>query len=206
MQRLMTGYALRFNRVHKRVGHLFQNRYKSIVVEEDPHFLELVRFIHLNPLRAGIVKNLKDLKKYRYSGHSAIIGCQACAFQAVDDVLSRFSETPFVALRAYEDFVAAGVDQGAREDLRGGGLIRSAGGIGALLARGFGAQGAGDERILGCGDFVESIWHTTEMQMILPVKNVDEVLSQVCEETGIAKEVILGPSTARLVSKARVEF
>ena len=206
MQRLMTGYALHFNRVHKRVGHLFQNRYKSIVVEEDPYFLELVRYIHLNPFRAGIVKTLRDLKKYRYSGHSAILGCQTCAFQASDDVLSRFSENPSVALKAYEDFVAAGVDQGAREDLRGGGLIRSAGGIGALLARGFGAHEAGDERILGSGDFVESIWQTTEMQMTLPVKNLDEVLSEVCEETGIAKEVILGPSTARLVSNARVQF
>ena len=74
------------------------------------------------------------------------------------------------------------------------------------MARGFGAQEVGDERILGSGDFVESIWHTRKVQMTLPVKNVDEVLSQVCVETGIAKEVILGPSTARLVSKARVQF
>src|SRR5271157_3871438 len=54
MRRLLTGYAVTYNRRHKRIGHLFQNRYKSIVVEEDAYFRELVRYIHLNPLRAGL--------------------------------------------------------------------------------------------------------------------------------------------------------
>jgi putative transposase len=51
MKRLLTGYALRFNRRHRRCGHLFQNRYKSILCQEDAYLLELVRYIHLNPLR-----------------------------------------------------------------------------------------------------------------------------------------------------------
>jgi REP element-mobilizing transposase RayT len=55
MRRLLTGYAAWFNRRHRRVGHLFQNRYKSIVCEEDSHLLELVRYIHLNPVRAFVV-------------------------------------------------------------------------------------------------------------------------------------------------------
>ena len=53
MRSLLTGYAGAFNRRHHRAGHLFQNRYKSIVVEEEPYLLELTRYIHLNPLRAG---------------------------------------------------------------------------------------------------------------------------------------------------------
>ena len=53
MRSLLTGYAGAFNRRHRRAGHLFQNRYRSIVVEEEPYFLELVRYIHLNPLRSG---------------------------------------------------------------------------------------------------------------------------------------------------------
>jgi REP element-mobilizing transposase RayT len=57
MRRLMTGYAVTFNRRHRRAGHLFQNRYKSVVCEEDPYLLELIRYIHLNPLRAGHRKN-----------------------------------------------------------------------------------------------------------------------------------------------------
>jgi len=74
MRRLMTGYAVTLNKHHKRSGHLFQNRYKSIVCEEDPYLLELIRYIHLNPLRAGLVKDLKELDKYPWSGHSTILG------------------------------------------------------------------------------------------------------------------------------------
>jgi hypothetical protein len=70
----MTGYAVTFNRRHRRAGHLFQNRYKSVVCEEDPYLLELIRYIHLNPLRANLVKDLKELDKYRWTGHSAILG------------------------------------------------------------------------------------------------------------------------------------
>jgi hypothetical protein len=74
MRRLMTGYAVTFNIRHRRSGHLFQNRYKSVVCEEDPYLLELIRYIHLNPLRAGLVKDLKELDKYPWAAHSAILG------------------------------------------------------------------------------------------------------------------------------------
>jgi len=74
MRRLMTGYAVTFNRRHRRAGHLFQNRYKSVICEEDPYLLELIRYIHLNPLRAGLVKDLKELDRYPWTGHSAILG------------------------------------------------------------------------------------------------------------------------------------
>jgi len=65
MKRLLTGHAMYFNRKHNRVGHLFQNRYKSILCQEDVYALELIRYIHLNPLRAKIIPDLKFLDKYR---------------------------------------------------------------------------------------------------------------------------------------------
>jgi len=74
MRRLLTGYAVSFNRRHKRHGQLFQNRYKSIICQEDIYFKELVRYIHLNPIRAGIIPYLKELNKYPYCGHSAVMG------------------------------------------------------------------------------------------------------------------------------------
>jgi REP element-mobilizing transposase RayT len=74
MRRLLTGYAQQFNRRHRRHGHLFQNRYKSFLCQEDTYLLEMVRYIHLNPLRAGVVKDLKALVKYAWCGHSALIG------------------------------------------------------------------------------------------------------------------------------------
>ena len=87
MRRLLTGYAIYFNRRHRRYGHLFQNRYKSILCQEDPYFLELVRYIHLNPLRANIVKDLRSLDKYPYTGHSALMGRFENDWQDMDYVL-----------------------------------------------------------------------------------------------------------------------
>ena len=206
MQRLMTGYAVNFNKVHKRVGHLFQNRYKSIIVEEDPYFLELVRYIHLNPLRASLVSTLEELKKFRYSGHSAIMGKSTCPFQAVDDVLLRFGDNHSLAVKAYEVFVAAGIEQGTREDLRGGGLIRSAGGVVAVLARGSDVHETADERILGSGDFVESVLHSQEAEQHTGWHDVTEILTEIAIKNGLSEELILGPSKAQIVSKARLEF
>jgi len=74
MRRLMTGYAVTFNKRHKRSGHLFQNRYKSIICEEDPYLLELIRYVHLNPLRAELVQDLNELDNYPWAGHIAILG------------------------------------------------------------------------------------------------------------------------------------
>ena len=84
MRRLLTGYAVSFNRRHRRYGHLFQNRFKSILCQEDLYLKELVGYIHLNPLRAKLVAELKDLSKYPYGGHSAIMGKQKRDFQDVD--------------------------------------------------------------------------------------------------------------------------
>jgi REP-associated tyrosine transposase len=77
MRRLLTGYVIGFNHRHRRHGQLFQNRYKSIVCQEDLYLQELVRYIHLNPIRAGMVKSLDELRSYDYSGHSSLMGVTA---------------------------------------------------------------------------------------------------------------------------------
>jgi REP element-mobilizing transposase RayT len=66
MRRLLTGYAVSFNLKYKRHGQLFQNRYKSILCQEDLYLKELVRYIHLNPMRAKLVSDLKALDRYRW--------------------------------------------------------------------------------------------------------------------------------------------
>lgn len=112
MRRLMTGYAGGYNRRHGRDGHLFQSRYRSLVVGEEPYLLELVRYVHLNPLRAGLVSDLTALDGYRYSGHAVLMGNRAYEVQAVDEVLGRFGSSAGRARLAYRDFVAAGVCEG----------------------------------------------------------------------------------------------
>jgi REP element-mobilizing transposase RayT len=128
MSRLLTGYAAGFNRRHSRHGHLFQNRYKSIVCEEEPYFLKLVSYIYLNPLRAGLVKSVEELEHYPWSGHAVIMKRIWHAWQDRDYVLACFGTLEGLAGKAYLDLVVDESGLGSQPELTGGGLIRSMGG------------------------------------------------------------------------------
>ena len=90
MRRLLTGYALSFNRRHRRHGQLFQNRYKSVICQEDTYLIELVRYIHLNPLRSKIVSDINELNEYKFFGHSVFMGKEKCAWLDIEYVLAYF--------------------------------------------------------------------------------------------------------------------
>jgi len=159
MRRLLTGYAVSFNLRYKRHGQLFQNRYKSIVCQEDAYLKELVRYIHLNPVRAGIVPGIKELNKYPYCGHSALMGKKDRPWQDVAYVLGHFGRTAVQAKKAYLNFMEEGLSQGRRKDLTGGGLIRSVGGwteVNELKRLGY-KHVMSDERILGDSEFVDNL-------------------------------------------------
>jgi REP element-mobilizing transposase RayT len=107
MRSLMTGYALYFNARHRRAGHLFQNRYKAKLCERDPYLLELIRYIHLNPVRAGMVAGLDALDYFAWTGHAAVMGYHPRPWQAIGDVLQEFGENTGRARAAYRDFLEA---------------------------------------------------------------------------------------------------
>jgi len=200
MRRLLTGYAVAYNRRHHRYGHLFQNRYKSILCQEEPYLLELVRYIHLNPLRARLVTTLEELDSYRYSGHSALMGKEKREWQDTDKVLELFANTPSPARRGYRHFVEEGAEMGRRPELTGGGLIRSAGGWVALKSeREKGERTKSDERILGEGDFVESVLKEVEEKLErrqrLQAQGYDfqRVVSRVGELIGMDMEEVMRP-------------
>lgn len=158
MRRVLTGYAGAFNRRHQRAGHLFQNRFKSVLVEEDPYFLQLVRYIHLNPLRAGVVQALEELDGWPWSGHAALLGRLAHTWQDTAFVLGQFGRSVRAARRAYHDFVTAGISDGRRPELTGGGLVRSLGGRANLaLLQKSRERWVYDERVLGSSEFVETV-------------------------------------------------
>jgi REP element-mobilizing transposase RayT len=166
MRRLLTGHALWFNRRHQRHGHLFQNRYKSILCQEDKYFLELVRYIHLNPIRAKLVPNMQSLDRYSYGGHSVLMGRRNNVWQDTDSVLRLFDEKRRAARRRYRVFVEKGVALGKRADLIGGGLIRSNGGWANVKAmRKAKVYQKADERILGDGEFVQGVLETAKEKM-----------------------------------------
>ncbi len=152
MRRLPTSYAVNFNLRHKRSGHLFQNRYKSIVCQEESYLPELIRYIHRNPLRAGLVTDLGSLERYPWCGHAVLLGYRPFAGLPVDEVLTRFGKRLTAAQNRYGQFIADGIAMGERPELVGGGLRRS-----RALSGECPEKGAHDDRVLGSGDFVESL-------------------------------------------------
>ena len=163
MRKLLTGYAIRYNLKYRRHGYLFQNRYKSIVCQEDHYFQQLVSYIHLNPYRAGLVRSMKELDDYPWSGHSVIMNQGDNDWLDRDYVLQYFGQTEGHARNAYRLFVERESRIGKQSDLTGGGLIRSLGGWSEVKAlRKRGEQQLGDARILGDGDFVKEILDQAE--------------------------------------------
>ncbi len=210
MMRLLTGYAGYFNRRHRRHGHLFQNRYKSILCQEESYLRELVRYIHLNPLRAKLVENLKALDKYPYSGHRALVGKVKTDWQQTDYVLGFFSKKKSTAQKAYRHFVENGASQGKRHEFTGGGLVRSLGGWTAFRAlRGSSVPIKGDERILGDSNFVETVLKTADehlerrYQLKASGFGFEQVAERVAQLLDISLEVVWGKGRRPKVVVAR---
>ncbi len=192
MRRLLTGHAITFNRRYERHGHLFENRYKSIVCDEDAYFQELVRYIHLNPLRAGLCGDWTELGRYPWCGHSAIAGRMRYPWQDRDYVLSWFGSPERKAVTAYRRFVRDGIVQGRRPELVGGGLIRTLGGWAQVRAvRSRGDRVRADPRILGTGSFVEELLARDEGRLqrmrarVERSKQIEELIRRSCTSAGI---------------------
>lgn len=204
MRRLLTGHATSYNHRHHRTGHLFQNRYKSILCQEDAYLMELVRYIHLNPLRAKLVPDMTALDEYPYCGHSVVIGTHEHEWQNTAVVLRNFGKKKGAARQRYRAFVEKGINQGKRKDLTGGGLIRSAGGWeGVQALRAADSHEKSDERILGDGEFVERI--LSESQEALDRRyalkadgvSVSEVADRVAQVLGVTVDQVWLPGKFR---------
>jgi REP element-mobilizing transposase RayT len=210
MRKLLTGYAVTFNRRHRRHGHLFQNRYKSVLCEEEAYLQELVRYIHLNPFRAGLVKGLRELGSYPYSGHSVLMGKKKRAWQDRDYVLRYFGQTEREAKKRYVSFVSKGIEEGSRPDLVGGGLLRTVGGWKGLKdLRDSGERVRGDERILGGSEFVERVLRESdeewEKKSLLRQRgvNLERLLEKFAGRFGVDSEDLKSGSKVSTVAKAR---
>ena len=166
MGKVLGGYAGNYNRRHRRVGYVFQNRYKSILCDEENYFLALVRYIHLNPVKANRLNNVSELDRYRWSGHAGLMGRHVQACHATEDGLERFSRQKAAARRKYRAYIRAGLSGYKQEDLSGGGLIRSYGGWQNMIdQRHEHGSKIGDERILGDSAFVERMLKEDELQL-----------------------------------------
>lgn len=205
MRKLLTGYAINYNKRNKRRGYLFQGRYKSIIIEADEYYLPLIRYIHLNPVKAKIV-NLSKLKEYTWTGHREIMTKQKDSVISSKDVLGYFSRRELAAIKAYEEYVTEGIDKDDKH-LLGGGLIRSVGGWKEAVKMRKEDIQISDERILGSGDFVKDILKKCEQEELSAngFKDVDDLLYKISELYKVDRDELIEMKT-KDVREARSIF
>ena len=215
LRRVLTGYVGEYNRRHRRWGHLFQNRYKSVLVEEEPYFQELVRYIHLNPVRAKVVKDMGELGRYRWSGHRMIVRREEVPWMGVGEVLERFGRDRKTRMRRYKEFIRDGWDQGRRPELVGGGLIKSLGGWEAVKGtrrRKGESRVMSDARVLGSGEFVERALKESEEELSRREKyrrrgiGLAEFSGWMGVKYGMSPSELRSGVQARSVSRVRTTF
>lgn len=207
---LLGGFAGCYNRRHNRAGYVFQNRYKSILCDADNYLLELIRYIHLNPVRAGILPDLIALNNYPWTGHAGILGRHVKKWHAAAEALGLFGAETGKARSKYRRFVSEGVGKAPSGKLDGGGLIRSLGGWESYARqRKEHITSIGDERILGDSKFVEKVLNQDSLvitkRTLLQQQGwtLDRLIERVCAFCSINKNELTFKARANNRSLAK---
>jgi putative transposase len=179
LQNLSFRYARWVNRRQSRTGHLFQGRYRAIVVDADVYLKELTRYIHLNPVRAGVVDDPRD---YAWSGHRGYLGVEAIPWLTTEWVLSQFSERLGAGRKAYERFALDQKEGAHQEEYHRG--------------------SEADSRILGDDTFIDQVLRREKVPR-RPRVTADRVVKEICRLYSIKEEALRGRSQERQLSEAR---
>lgn len=204
MSRLLTAHAIRYNTKYKRVGHLFQNRYKDIICQEEIYLLELIRYIHLNAIRANIVGSISELNEFQYSSHKYLLNeNDAPSWFYRDNVLSLFNPKEKKAIKIYNKFLEDGLNMGKNNKLSGGGLREN-----IDFSKGVPKQKiVHDDRILGESDFVIQILEKMERKKNQKInkqyRDIEEIAKKVCNLYDLNKDELIGKGRKRIISNAR---
>jgi hypothetical protein len=177
MQNLSFRYTRWINWRQKRTGHLFQGRYKAVLVDGDSYLLELVRYIHLNPVRAGMVT---DPGKYLWSSHLAYLGRESIPCLTTDWLLDHFGNSLTTAREGYKNFVLDGLGEEHRPEFHGTGE---------------------DTRLLGNVSFVEKCLFGSDG---IPLRlTAREIIDRVCLLYEVTETELECQSQCRNISEAR---
>jgi hypothetical protein len=178
MQNISTRYTRYFNRKTEVTGHLFQGSYKAILLDVDSYLLELVRYIHLNPVRAGMI-NLPE--EHPWSSHNVYCGTEKLPWVTTEWIQTQFSQKSDDAIRLYKDFVADGFAEGHRREFHKGSL---------------------EGRLLGDDDFAESALRKSDQEFKRRV-SLDDILTYVCKYYAIQPAELAQSGKQRKISEAR---
>jgi len=179
MQNLCFRYTQWMNRRKDRAGHLFQGRYKALLVDADSYLLELVRYIHLNPVRAGMVKFPEE---YLWSSHLAYLGEKKLPWLTIDWILSRFSSSSSRAGNEYRRFVHSEIAGGHREEFHRG--------------------TKGERRVLGEEDFIEEVFLRAQQERQRD-PTMEEVVKKICEYYGVKETELSAGGKSHRASAVR---
>jgi REP element-mobilizing transposase RayT len=174
MQGLQQSYSQYFNLRHRKSGHVFQGRYKAIVCDKDEYLLQLIRYIHLNPVRAGMVK---EPQQYSYSGHRAYLEGKATEVIDPRKVLGLLG-----GKGRYVMFVRDGMKDGHREEY----------------------YEVEDQRFLGSEDFGEKLQEEHEEPRAKKPRPLEKVIEELAAAVGIETNTLKSADRSWAVSKARI--
>ena len=178
MQNISFRYTQYVNRKLKRSGHLFQGRYKALLIDENSYLLELVRYIHLNPCRAGMVETLHE---YPWSSHHGYAGENNTPWLTTDWVLLQFGSNEADAKRQYVEYVRAGSAEGHRKEFH---------------------SGSHEGRVLGDDHFAEQALMGSK-ERSAPAITIDMILDAVCNAYEISRSALVAPGRRQLFAEAR---
>ncbi|MEI6206590.1 MAG: transposase [Desulfuromonadales bacterium] len=179
MQNLTFRYTRWINWKQNRSGHLFQGRFKAVMVDADSYLLELTRYIHLNPVRAKMVHSPDE---FPWSGHRAYLGMESIPWLTTDWVLSKFARKSNRACINYNKFVESGKNDGyLREYHRGS---------------------ANDSRLLGDDAFIDKVLTQDDAKGKWRFQ-LEEIMQHVCLNYGIEQKDLKVPGKYRNFSEAR---
>jgi hypothetical protein len=162
-----------FNRRYKRTGHLFQGRYKALLIDADSYLLELMRYIHLNPIRAGMVARPES---YPWSSHCAYLGGEKPPWLTTDWVLGQFPDA-----ERYHRFIEDGMEEGYRKEFH---------------------TGSFEGRALGDDRFIEEALSQAE-EPARGKLTLEALIEAVCRAYGLSKAELASRSRVRKISEAR---
>jgi len=179
MQNLSFRYTQWFNRRRKMTGHLFQGRFKAILVEADSYLLQLIAYIHLNPVRAGIADSPEQ---FRWSSHRAYLGTEAIPWLSSDYALATLSPQGPQSRKLYAELVQNEAPKGHRKEFHGTGSL--------------------DTRILGQDDFLlETLQNANQAPLHRP--GLKDIIQVICEHFSCAPEELCSPGQSRQLSRIR---
>ena len=178
VQNLSFRYTRWVNKERVRVGHLFQGRYKAILVDADAYLLELVRYIHLNPVRARMVR---EPSAYAWSGHLAYLGQATVPWLTTDWVLGQLAKRRSTARQRYARFVNEGLEEGHREEFH---------------------RGVTDARVLGDDRFTENVFGRIVKEPVQP-RQLEEIIEAVCRSYDVVEEQLAAVGRRRDLAEAR---